>query len=307
MESLRTPDERFEHLPGFAYAPRYVDVPSGDGGALRVHYLDEGPDGARPLLCLHGEPTWSYLYRNTIPYFSAAGYRTIVPDLIGFGRSDKPIAREDYTYARHVAWMRAFVEALDVRDAVLVAQDWGGLIGLRLVAEATERFAGVVASNTMFPTGDEAPSAAFEAWRAASQRMDPFDAGRVLARTCLPPLGDAVADAYRAPFPDERYTAGAREFPMLVPTRPDDPASEGNRAAWSVLERFEKPFLCAFSDADPITRGGENAFLSRVPGTRAVEHTTIAGASHFVQEDKPEAFARAIVTFLEAAELNGSP
>ena len=309
MESLRTPDERFEHLPGYAFSPHYVEVASGDDGAtLRMHYLDEGPAGARPILCLHGEPTWSYLYRNVIPYFSAAGYRSIVPDLIGFGRSDKPVQRDAYTYARHVAWLRAFVERLDFSEAILVVQDWGGLLGLRLLAETEceARFAGVVAANTFLPTGDEAPNAAFETWRAASQRMEPFDAGRVLARTCTPPLVETVADAYRAPFPDERYLAGARAFPVLVPTRPDDPAAEANRAAWGALERFERPFLCAFSDGDPITRGAENAFLSRVPGTRGVEHTTIAGASHFLQEDAPEAFARAIVTFLEATELLGS-
>ena len=306
MKSLRTPDERFERLPGYAFEPHYVEIPSGDGSTLRMQYLDEGPAHARPLLCLHGEPTWSYLYRNVIPYFSAAGYRTIAPDLVGFGRSDKPVARADYTYARHVAWLRAFLGALDLRDAILVGQDWGGLLGLRLVAEDGDRFAGVVASNTFLPTGDEPPNPAFEAWRDASQRMTPFDAGRVLARTCTPPLAPPVADAYRAPFPDDAYDAGAREFPMLVPTRPDDPASAANRAAWEALRRFERPFLCAFSDGDPITRGAANAFLASVPGTRGVEHATIAGASHFVQEDRPEAFARAILTFLEASKLSGS-
>jgi len=305
MDALRAPDERFADLPGYAFAPNYAEVPSGDGGTLRMHYVDEGPKDARPLLCLHGEPTWSYLYRNMIPYFTAAGYRTVAPDLIGFGRSDKPLRREDYTYARHVAWLRALVvDALDLRGAVLVCQDWGGLLGLRLVAEQAERFAAVVASNTFLPTGDERPNPAFDAWRAASQRMETFDAGRVLARTCTPPLDDAVADAYRAPYPDERYVAGAREFPMLVPTRPDDPASADNRAAWEVLQTFERPVLCAFSDGDPITRGGEGALQARIPGTRGVAHATIAGASHFVQEDRPEAFARAILRFLEEAALS---
>jgi haloalkane dehalogenase len=304
MDFLRTPDERFEDLPGFAYEPHYLEVASGDGGSLRLHYLDEGPRAARPLLCLHGEPTWCYLYRNMIPHFSAAGYRTIVPDLVGFGRSDKPARREDYTYARHVEWLRAFVEALDLNETVLVSQDWGGLLGLRLVAEHPDRFAAVVASNTFLPTGDEPPNAAFEAWRSSSQRMTVFDAGRILARTCTPPLDPAVAAAYQAPFPDERYAAGAREFPMLVPTRPDDPASDANRAAWVKLRQFTKPFLCAFSDGDPITRGGERALMSQIPGTRGVGHTTIAGAGHFVQEDRPEAFARAILAFCEGSGLS---
>ncbi|MBD5633417.1 MAG: haloalkane dehalogenase [Candidatus Eremiobacteraeota bacterium] len=304
MQTLRTPDERFEHLPGFAYPPHYAHVASGDGGELRVHYLDEGATGARTILCLHGEPTWCFLYRNMIPFFSAAGYRTIAPDLIGFGRSDKPVRREDYTYARHVAWLRAFVEAIDVRDAILVAQDWGGLLGLRLVAELGERFAGVALSNTFLPTGDEPANAAFEAWRASSQRMPTFDAGRILERTCTPPLEPAVAAAYQAPFPDESYTAGARQFPLLVPTRPDDPASEANRAAWTELRKFDKPFLCAFSDGDPITRGAERKLLTDIPGTRGGGHTTIAGASHFVQEDRPEAFARAILDFLSESDLS---
>jgi haloalkane dehalogenase len=303
MEFIRTPDDRFTDLPGFGFAPHYLEIPSGEGELLRVHYLDEGPRGARPIVCLHGEPTWCYLYRNVIPYFTAAGYRSIVPDLIGFGRSDKPLGRTDYTYARHVAWLRATLDALAVRDAILVVQDWGGLLGLRLVAEDPDRFAGVVAANTLLPTGDEPPNEAFAAWRAASQRMVPFDAARVLARTCTPPLAPEVAAAYAAPFPDERYTAGAREFPLLVPTRPDDPASPANRAAWEVLRRFERPFACAFSDGDPITRGAERAFLTDVPGTRGFTHPTIAGASHFLQEDRPEALARAVLAFLDEAEL----
>jgi haloalkane dehalogenase len=305
MDFLRTPDERFEHLPGYTFTPHYLEVPSGDGGTLRMHYIDEGATSARPILLLHGEPTWSYLYRNMIPYFSAAGLRSIAPDLIGFGRSDKPVRREDYTYARHVAWLAAFLESLDVRDAILVGQDWGGLLGLRLVAEHETRFSGVVAANTFLPTGDEPLNPAFDAWRASSQRMPAFDAGRILTRTCTPPLAPETAAAYQAPFPDDTYAAGAREFPMIVPTRPDDPAASANRAAWEVLRRFEKPFFCAFSDGDPITRGLERVFMTEVPGSRGVSHATIAGASHFLQEDRPEAFARAILGFLEEAGLAG--
>jgi haloalkane dehalogenase len=305
MKALRTPDERFAHLPGYAFAPRYVEVTGASGEPLRMHYVDEGPRAARTLLLLHGEPTWSYLYRNMIPLFSAASLRSVAPDLIGFGRSDKPANRDDYTYARHVDWLASFIVALDLRDTIVVMQDWGGLLGLRVLAEHAARFAGAVVANTFLPTGDEPPNPAFEAWRASSQRMRTFDAGRVLAGTCATTLAPEVVDAYRAPFPDESFTAGAREFPMLVPTRPDDPASAANRAAWAALRRFEKPFLCAFSDGDPITRGGERSFLTDVPGTRNVSHTTIVGASHFLQEDRPDAFARAIIDFLVEARLTG--
>ena len=303
MEALRTPDERFADLPGYAFAPKYLDVPDGEGAVLRMHYLDEGPRAGRVLLLLHGEPTWSYLYRKMIPHFSAAGYRAIAPDLIGFGRSDKPVERASYTYASHVAWLASLLEQLDLRDAVLVGQDWGGLLGLRLVAEHDDRFDAFVAANTFLPTGDEPPNEAFERWRAASQRMAAFSAGKILTRTCTPPLAPEVAAAYDAPFPDERYLAGARQFPMLVPTRADDPASAANRAAWKRLERFERPALCAFSDGDPITRGADRTIAQRVPGARDVQHATIAGASHFLQEDRPDDLAGAILGFLRSSGL----
>lgn len=304
MDVLRTPDDRFARLPDFAFEPHYVEVPRADGGTLRMHYLDEGPLAARPLLCLHGEPTWSYLYRKTIPHFTSAGYRTIAPDLVGFGRSDKPARREDYTYARHVGWLRALLEALDLREIVLICQDWGGLLGLRLVVEEAERFASVVVANTFLPTGDEPRNEAFERWRASSQKMPVFDAGYVIARTCTPaPPADVVA-AYDAPFPDATFTAGAREFPMLVPTRPDDPASDANRAAWSALRTLDKPFLCAFSDGDPITRDAGPYFEKNVPGARGISHRTIRGASHFLQEDRPDEFAGAILAFLRECDLS---
>jgi haloalkane dehalogenase len=303
MHVLRTPRERFANLPQFPFTPHYADVAASDGSAIRMHYVDEGPTTGRPLLLLHGEPTWSYLYRKMIPHFTAAGYRSIAPDLVGFGRSDKPAERSDYTYANHVSWLAAVLERLQLRDAVMVGQDWGGLLGLRLVAEHEARFSAFVAANTFLPTGDEPPNEAFERWRAASQRMPEFSAGSILTRTCTPPIAPDVAAAYDAPFPDERYLAGAREFPMLVPTTPQDPASAANRAAWGVLERFEKPVLCAFSDGDPITRGGERAIASRVPGARDVEHRTIAGGSHFLQEDRPDELADAILTFLRASNL----
>jgi haloalkane dehalogenase len=293
MESLRTPDDRFANLPGYPFAPHYATV---DG--LRIHYVDEGPRSAAPILCLHGEPSWSYLYRKMIPIFVAAGHRVVAPDLVGFGRSDKPVRREDYTFARHVAWMRGVLEALDLRRATLVGQDWGGLVGLRLVAEHPHRFARVVVANTGLPTGDTPLGPAFDAWREFSQTTPVFAVGRIVQGGCATALPDDVVAAYDAPFPDDRYKAGARQFPTLVPARPDDPASDANRAAWKVLREWRKPFLTAFSDKDPVTAGGDRVFRETVPGAAGQPHTTIEGAGHFLQEDRGEEFARVVVDFV---------
>lgn len=300
MEFLRTPDERFTDLPGYAFAPHYLQVADGEGGQLRVHYLDEGPATAAPVLLLHGEPSWSYLYRKMIPLLVAAGHRVIAPDLVGFGRSDKPARREDYSYQRHVDWMQSLLEQLDLQRVSLVCQDWGGLIGLRLVAENPERFARVVAANTMLPTGDHAPGEAFLKWQTFSQEVPVFPAGGVIKGGTVTPLPQAVIDAYDAPFPDERYKEGARQFPLLVPTRPDDPAAEKNRAAWAVLKQWHKPFLTAFSDADPVTAGGDKLMQKLIPGTRGQAHTTIAGGGHFLQEDQGERLAEVVVAFIAA-------
>jgi len=294
MKILRTPDERFASLPGYPFAPRYAQV---DG--LRLHYLDEGPRNGPVALLLHGEPSWSYLYRKLVPTLVAAGLRAVAPDLIGFGRSDKPARREDYTYQRHVDWLSGFVEAVSLRDITLVCQDWGGLLGLRLVAEHTGWFARVVAANTFLPTGDAPPGPAFLAWRKYSQETPHFHAGGIVRGGCATPLSPEVIAAYDAPFPDERYLAGARQFPVLVPISPDDPAAAANRAAWAELERFEKPFLTAFSDLDPITRGMEGALKERIPGARGQPHTTIRGGGHFLQEDRGEELARVVVDFVQ--------
>ena len=300
MEVLRTPDSRFENLPGFPFAPRYRDVDSGDGGVLRVHYVDEGPADGETVLCLHGEPSWSYLYRKMIPILAAAGFRAVAPDLVGFGRSDKPAAREDYTYQAHVDWMTAFLTGLDLTGVTLVAQDWGGLIGLRLLAENPERFARAVVANTGLPTGDQDLGEAFRAWRKFSQEIPEFPVGGILQRATVTDLAADIVAAYDAPFPDESYKAGARQFPMLVPASPDDPAAAANRAAWQGLQTWDKPFLTAFSDSDPITGGGETVFQKLVPGAAGQPHTTITGGGHFLQEDKGEDLARAVVDFMAA-------
>lgn len=293
MTVLRTPDERFANLPDYPFAPHYCDV---DG--LRIHYVDEGPRDAAPVLMLHGEPSWSYLYRKMIPIVAGAGHRVVAPDLVGFGRSDKPVAREDYTYQRHVDWLRGVLMALDLRDVTLVCQDWGGLLGLRLVAEHPDRFARVVAANTFLPTGDVPAGPAFMAWRTYSQETPVFSAGRIVKGACKTPLPDAVVAAYDAPFPDDRHLAGARQFPLLVPITPDDPAAAANRTAWEVLRRFKKPFLTAFSDGDPVTAGHDATLQARIPGAAGQPHTTIAGGGHFLQEDCGEALARIVVDFI---------
>lgn len=300
MTVLRTPDERFNNLPDFPFSPHYVEVEDADLGALRIHYVDEGPDDAPVVFCLHGEPTWSFLYRKMIPHFVAAGFRVIAPDLVGFGRSDKPAKREDYTYARHVRWMRQLIEALDLRNMTLVGQDWGGLIGLRLATELDERFSAITVSNTGLPTGDQAMGEAFEKWQRWSQEDETFDIGFIVNLFGRGDLADEVVEAYRAPFPSDEYKAGARQFPSLVPTRPDDPASDANRKAWLALTHWQKPMLVCFSDSDPVTAGADAPFLKLVPGTRGQPHTTLSG-HHFIQEEDGERWAAVIIDWLKAA------
>jgi haloalkane dehalogenase len=298
MKTLRTPDERFADLPGFDFEPHYAEVSDGEGGRLRVHYLDEGPADGETILLLHGEPSWSYLYRKMIPVLTGAGLRAIAPDLVGFGRSDKPADRGDYTYQRHVDWMRELVEVLDLRGVTLFGQDWGGLIGLRLAAENPERFARMVAANTFLPTGDHHPGEAFIAWRDYSQRVPAFDAGWIVNSGCASDLPDEIKAAYDAPFPDESYKEGARQFPALVPATPDDPAAAANRKAWEVLARWTKPFVTLFGDSDPITAGSDRHLQKLIPGTQGQPHATIEHAGHFLQEDRGEEVARHVVEFI---------
>lgn len=251
------------------------------------------------MLLLHGEPSWSYLYRHMIPTLVAAGHRVVVPDLVGFGRSDKPTETSDYTYARHVAWMsEALLERLDLSDITLFAQDWGGLVGLRLVAAAPDRFARVAVGNTGLPTGHATPPKSFLDWQRFSQESPVFPIGNIIDGATLTSLSDGVIAAYEAPFPDDSYKAGARIFPSLVPTSPDDPASAENVAAWEVLSQFERPWLTCFSDSDPITAGGDAVFVRKVPGARGQPHITIENAGHFLQEDQGPRLAQVLIDFI---------
>ncbi|WP_433597606.1 haloalkane dehalogenase [Nocardia sp. CA-135953] len=303
MHALRTPEERFSALPDFPFPPHYVEVVAGDGDdtRLRMHYLDEGPRNGEVVVLLHGEPSWSFLYRSMISVLVAAGRRCVAPDLIGFGRSDKPADRADYTYARHVEWLReALFDHLDLASITLVCQDWGGLIGMRLVAEHPDRFARVVAANTGFPDGTATLSDAFLAWQRFSQETPQFPVGAIIENGCRAKLSPEAVAAYDAPFPDESYKAGARAFPLLVPTRPDDPAAAANRQAWEQLARFDKPFLTAFSDGDPITAGGEKIFQRKIPGASGQPHTVIEGAGHFLQEDNGPRLASVVNHFMDA-------
>lgn len=329
MQTIRTPDDRFEDLPDFPFAPHYSEVPDGEGGTLRICHLDEGPRQGELILCLHGQPTWSFLYRKMIPVFVEAGFRVIAPDFVGFGRSDKPTSIDDYSYARHVDWMSAWLEQLDLRDINLFCQDWGGLIGLRLVAAFPERFARVVAANTGLPDAMGLPKEAagpmrevyasipivgaselgerfrdhngppgFFFWRKYCAESPDFSVGDVMQTVGGSGTADAVRAAYEAPFPDERYLAGARKFPSLVPIFPDDPECEANRAAWKVLEGFTRPFMTAFSDGDPVTAGGFKPMQERIAGAQGVQHVTIEGAGHFLQEEKGPEVARAMIGFI---------
>ncbi|MCG8490199.1 MAG: haloalkane dehalogenase [Sneathiellales bacterium] len=304
MEALRTPDERFENLDGYAYSPNYLEIEDTEGGSLRLHYVDEGPKDGEIVLLMHGEPSWSYLYRTMIPVLNKAGYRTIAPDLIGFGRSDKPSKRSDYTYARHVAWMLEAFDQLKLDNVTLFCQDWGGLIGLRLVAARPDKFARVVAGNTFLPTGDQTPSDAFFKWQSFSQSVPEFPAGGIIKGATVLPMSDAAIAGYDAPYPDESYKEGARQFPMLVPSSPDNPESQPNREAWEILKKWDKPFLTTFSDSDPVTKGGDKVLQKLIPGTQGQAHVTIEQGGHFLQEDQGPKIAEVMINFMEKNPLS---
>ena len=301
MRALRTSDERFARLPGFDHPPHYADVPDPDGGTLRMSWVVDGPADGPVVLLLHGEPSWSFLYRKLIPVLAAAGLRAVAPDLVGFGRSDKPAEIADHSYEGHVEWLRALLfDELDLRGVTLVGQDWGGLLGLRLVAEHPDRFAAVVAANTGLPTGEKDMPEVWWQFRRAVEKAEVLDIARLVQSGCRTRLDPDVLAAYDAPFPEESYKAGPRAMPLLVPTRPNDPATPANRAAWDVLTRSDLPFLCAFSDGDPITAAMEPELRGRMPGAAGREHPTIRGAGHFLQEDAGEKLATAIADFVRA-------
>lgn len=287
MDILRTPDSRFANLPDWPFVPRYADITdSASGQVVRMAYVDEGPRDGATVLLLHGEPSWSYLYRHIIPALVASGHRVLAPDLIGFGRSDKPADRDDYTYERHVAWLSQWFTAMDLQDVTLFCQDWGGLLGLRLVAAFPERFAGVVVANTGLPIG-AGFSEGFNQWLAFSQSTPDMPIGKIVDGGTARSLSAAEVAAYDAPFPDAGYKGGACQFPTLVPITPEHGSVAENKSAWQVLTQFTKPFLTAFSDNDPITRGGDAAFQKLVPGAKGQPHVTLTGG-HFLQEDCPE-------------------
>lgn len=289
MRILRTDEARFIGLPDYPFAPHYLDVQPG----LRMHYVDEGPATVAPVVMLHGEPSWSYLYRHMIPRVAGAGHRVLAPDLIGFGKSDKPAEVTDYSYQRHLAWLTSWMEALDLRNITLVCQNWGSLLGLRLAAEHPHRFQRIIVGNGMLPTGESSVPAVFTLWKAFATYSPWFPIGRIVQLGTGRTLSKAELAAYEAPFPSAEYKAGARAFPKLVPVTPDDPASAPNKAAWQILEKWKKPFITCFSNGDPITRGGDRYMQRRIPGAHGQPHITLRGG-HFLQEDCPEDFARII-------------
>ena len=298
MQVLRTPDERFTGLADWPFAPRYAQITDAGGTDLRLHYVDEGPRDGAVVLLMHGEPSWAYLYRKIIAALVAKGRRVIAPDLIGFGRSDKPALRTDYTYERHVAWMSQWLLGLDLKDVTLFCQDWGGLIGLRLVAAFPERFAGLVIANTGLPVGS-GMTEGFKAWLEFSQNIPEMPIGMIVNMGTGRDLTLAEIAAYDAPFPDETYKEGARQFPTLVPVTPEHGSVAENKVAWQVLETFDKPVITAFSDGDAVSRGGDVAFQTRIPGAKGQPHVTTQGG-HFLQEDCPEAITAILDTLIRA-------
>jgi haloalkane dehalogenase len=296
VKILRTPDARFQNLPDYPFAPNYLSL-----GELRMHYLDEGPRDAPVVLMLHGEPTWSYLYRKMIPPVVAAGYRVIAPDLIGFGKSDKPTRQADYSYQRHVDWVLGLLKSLDLRGITLFCQDWGSLIGLRIAAEHEDRFARVMVANGFLPTARQGVSRGFRLWRAFARWSPVFPIGRIVNSACVVKLSPAEREAYDAPFPSAAYKAGTRAFPRLVPVEESDPAIPANRAAWDKLGHWHKPFLCVFGKNDPVLGRADKSLIEHVPGAKGQPHDRIWGG-HFVQEDRGDELARRLLAWMSPAQ-----
>jgi haloalkane dehalogenase len=298
MKVLRTPESRFRNLPDYPFQPHFIDIDH-----LHMHYVDEGPRDGEPVLLLHGEPSWSFLYRHMIPPLVNAGYRCIAPDLIGFGKSDKLDNIADYSYAGHVVWMEKFISKLDLHNITLFSQDWGSLIGLRVAAEQEHHFARIVLANGGLPTGDQKMADFFYKWQKFAKYSPYFPIGKIIEKGVIEPLSKEIVAAYNAPFPGGKFKKATRAMPQLVPTTPDDPAAAANRSAWKVFERWQKPFLTAFSDKDPITRGGEKKWQEKVPGAQGQKHVTMEGAGHFLQEEKGPELAQVIIEFCKANPL----
>ena len=333
MKILRTPDSQFENLPGYPFSPHYTEVDDGEGGRLRIHHVDEGPRDAPIVLCMHGQPSWSYLYRHMIPLLTQAGLRVLAPDLVGYGRSDKPSSLEDYSYPRQVDWMTAWLKANHVQNATFFGQDWGGLIGLRMVAENPERFERVVIGNTGLPLPQttppeviaevrrfraEAPTPtmpevmkalgeggsgplSFAYWQKWCWESEDLPVGMAVMTACgSKVLTPEEVAAYDAPFPDASFKMGPRAMPSQVPTLSDDPSVEANRKAWEVFKKWEKPFLTAFDDSDPVSAGGESQFIKVVPGAQGRDHSKLSGGGHFFQEAKSGELAKIIVELIQS-------
>ena len=301
MEFLRTPDDRFSGLPGWDLEPIYTQVDAGDGSgtSLRLAHYEAGPkDATETVLLMHGEPSWSYLYRKMIPGLVAAGHRVVMPDLIGFGRSDKPTALDDYSYERHVAWIVEWFDANGFDTVTFFGQDWGGLVGLRLVAAREQKFTRIVVANTGLPLANLDPTEAFRNWQKYSREVPVFDVGRMLKSASATKLSDAEVAAYDAPFPDDSFKAGARIFPSLYPDGADHPSNIANKAAWEVFYKWTKPCLTCFSDGDPVTKGGERSFEKHIPGAAGQPHVIIKGAAHFLQEDAGPELADLVARFM---------
>jgi haloalkane dehalogenase len=315
---VRTPDERFADLPGYAFEPHYLDVETEGLDPVRMHYVDEGPADGPVALLLHGQPTWSFLWRRVIDTLVEAGVRVVAPDNIGFGRSDKPTRATGYTFQRHIDWTRSLVTQLDLHDVTLVAQDWGGPIGFSVLAAETERFASVVAANTILHTAD--PSLAGRLTWAVhgegdervviqeslvdyllyTQRAPELRASEFVGATASTPLAPEVLAAYDAPFPDARHTAGLRQMTALLPLTRNDVGARTGRRTMRALEQFERPFVTCYSDGDPATRGWDAVFQERVPGAQGQEHRTVVGAGHFLQEDAGEELGRVVAEVMTA-------
>jgi haloalkane dehalogenase len=295
MNFLNTPSEAFSQVPDYPFEGHNLTIQHG----MTIHYVDEGPKDGDVVLLLHGEPSWSFLYRFMIPIYVEAGYRVLAPDLIGFGKSSKPTEQSDYTYARHIDWMSQWLTQLDLQGVNLFCQDWGGLIGLRLVTKYPDRFARIVVANTGLPTGDFGFPEAFLQWQKFSQTVDILPVGKILQNSTVRRLTDQEVAAYEAPYPDKNYMAGAKIFPSLVPTSAENPEAQNNKEAWKVLAQWKRPCLTLFSDSDPITKGGEKPFQQFIPGAHGQSHHTIVGGGHFLQEDKGPEIAEIMINFIK--------